>query len=156
MAAATDATTREWRWMTEPEPESIPENWTAQGVEPAEAGEEHWYAVAYKAGTQLQWTIDQRTGEPVDGPHREDRRIAVVYVRGDCERAVVIDYRAERGETGWRPDASEFRSVRAHPPDAGGPVGRDNRADYLTALEEYYDVDHRVDRAIRTSRGESA
>lgn len=131
---------REWRWIDEPEPRPIPENWTKTGVEPCEDGEEHWYAVAFKAGTQLLWSIDQETGDPVDGPHQEERRIAVVYARSDCSRAVVRDYAAERAGGGWRPVAREFVSVRSFPADAGGRVSARNRQDYLTVIEEYYDV----------------
>lgn len=143
------STAREWRWIQDPEPVPIPLNWTKQGSEPLEDGQEHWYAVAFKAGTQIQWSVDQGSGEPVDGPHGEDKRIAVVYVRGDCERAIVRDYRAERGGGGWRPAASEYLSVRSFATDAGGPVSPRNEYEYRVILEERYGIDPLDDRAVR-------
>ena len=133
-------TAREWRWINEPEPRPIPENWSKKGVEPCEDDEEHWYAVAFKAGTQLLWSIDQRTGDPVDGPHQEDQRIAVVYARSDCTRAVVRDYKAERAGGGWRLHAREYRAVRSFDPDAGGLVSARNRQDYLSVIEKHYGI----------------
>lgn len=149
---STRPTVREWHWVDEPEPRPIPESWSNQGVEPSENGEEHWYAVAFKAGTQIEVSIDQKTGDTVDGPHREDRRIAVVYVRGDARRATVRDYRAERGGGGWRPKPSEYRSVRAFNGDVGGFVSPENERDYLRILKRYYGVDPR---AVSEPRGET-
>jgi len=150
--SSTRQTVREWHLVDEPDPRPIPESWSNQGVEPCEDEEEHWYAVAYKAGTQIEVSIDERTGEPVDGPHREDRRIAVVYVRGDCRRATVRDYRAERGGGGWRLIHSEYRSVRAFEGDIGGPVSLENERDYLRILSQYCGVDPR---AVLNPRGGS-
>jgi len=151
--SSTRQTVREWHWVDEPEPRPIPESWSNQGIEPCEDGEEHWYAVAFKAGTQIEVSVDQQSGEAVDGPHREDRRIAVVYVRGDARQATVRDYRAERAGGGWRPTASEYLSVRAFEGDVGGPVSPENERDYLRILKRYYGVDPR---AVLNPRGGSA
>lgn len=139
--SSSSSTVREWRWVDDPESEPIPRNWSRQGVEPTEEDQVRWYAVAYKSGTQLLWSVDEATGEPVDGPHREADRIAVVYVRRDCQRAIVRDYRAERAGGGWRPIEREYRSVRAFDPDSGGPVSPRNELEYMNLLDEYYALD---------------
>jgi len=138
--SSTRPTVREWHWVDEPEPRPIPESWSNQGVEPSEDGEEHWYAVAYQSGRQIEVEVDRESGDVIDGPRRTDERVAVVYVRGDARRAVVREVATSREGSDLRP-SREYKSVRAIEGSAGGPVYPQNEGEYISTLRRLYGVD---------------
>jgi len=139
-------TRREWRFTADDDPFVVPETWADGGRhEPADPGQTQLCAIEGRLGSSLQWTVSQRTGDPVRGPHRERSVFRVLYATADGQWALECEWDARRQEDGWVPE-STFASVIARDLDADDldatvVTQPGTRESYRAAVKDLYDVD---------------
>lgn len=136
---------REWRWMDQTNNQAIPQSWASNGRrESAEDGDETLYAIQFRFGLLLDWKKNGQTGELSGVPDRERAAVRVLYVTRDGSQAIVLEWDADRSDTGWVPE-QEFHSVISRHAEDADDVRDDLAETYREQVEERYDVDEEGD-----------